>query len=263
VVGVEYASGSATVSDIPREGLIYGLHAVESALREEPERIERLWIDRNRNDRRAQALTEMARASGIDVQRCTRQELAVRVSDGQHQGVLAERRRARAFNEHDLDELVAAAGLRALVLVLDGVQDPHNLGACLRSAEAAGALAVVAPRDRAVGLTPAVLKVASGAAERVPFVQVTNLARSLRALKEQGLWVIGASGDGDMALFDIDLSGPVALVLGGEGKGLRRLTREHCDRLARIPMQGRVESLNVSVAAGIFLFEILRQRRAR
>lgn len=248
---------------LQREGLLYGLHAVESALREVPDRIERLLIDRNRNDRRVQALIALAETNGIDVQRCTRQELTMRVPDGQHQGVLAERRRARALNEHDLDDLVAGAGARALVLVLDGLQDPHNLGACLRSAEAAGVVAVVAPKDRAVGLTPAVLKVASGAAERVPFVQVTNLARTLRALKEQGLWVIGAAGDGDSELFDIDLSGPVVLVLGAEGVGLRRLTREHCDRLARIPMQGQAESLNVSVAAGIFLFEAVRQRGAR
>jgi 23S rRNA (guanosine2251-2'-O)-methyltransferase len=249
------------MSGVRREGLVCGLHAVETALRESPAGIERLLIDRYRNDRRVLELIELAQASGIEVRRCPRQELQARVPDVNHQGVVAERRRARALGEHDLVDRVAGAGARALVLVLDGVQDPHNLGACLRSAEAAGATAVIAPKDRAVGLTPAVTKVASGAAERVPFVQVTNLARTLRSLQGLGLWVIGAAGDAEAELFDVDLGGPVVLVLGAEGEGLRRLTRERCDHLARIPMQGGTESLNVSVAAGIFLFEAVRQRR--
>jgi len=149
----------------------------------------------------------------------------------------------------------------ALVLVLDGVTDPHNLGACLRTADAAGATAVVAPRDRAAGLTPVVRKVAAGAAETVPFAQVTNLARCLRDMKEAGLWIAGAAEDGEKELFDADLTGPLALVMGSEGKGLRRLTRECCDFRLRLPMRGAVASLNVSVAAGVALYEAVRQRR--
>ena len=178
-----------------------------------------------------------------------------------HQGVLAEVRPSAPLDENSLLDLLTSLPVPALVLVLDGVTDPHNLGACLRTADAAGATAVVAPRDRAAGLTPVVRKVAAGAAETVPFAQVTNLARSLRDMKEAGLWIAGTAEDGEKELFDADLTGPLALVMGSEGKGLRRLTRECCDFRLRLPMRGAVASLNVSVAAGVALYEAVRQRR--
>jgi 23S rRNA (guanosine2251-2'-O)-methyltransferase len=180
-----------------------------------------------------------------------------------HQGVIARvRRQAAKIDEHNLLSALTRT-VNPLVLVLDGVQDPHNLGACLRSAAAAGALAVIVPRDNSAPLTPVARRAAAGAAESLPLVTVTNLARTLRDLKEAGVWIYGASHDAEASLYETDLRGPVALVLGGEGKGLRRLTREHCDGLFRIPMSGAVESLNVSVAAGISLFEVMRQRLSR
>jgi 23S rRNA (guanosine2251-2'-O)-methyltransferase len=180
---------------------------------------------------------------------------------GRHQGVLAEVAARSGDPETQLEEALEAAGPTPLLLVLDGVQDPHNLGACLRSADAAGVAAVIAPRDRAAGLTPVVRKVAAGAAEAVPFVAVVNLARTLRELKERGLWLVGTDDSADKSLHDVDLTGPLALVMGSEGEGMRRLTRECCDQLVSIPMAGAVESLNVSVATGVVLFEAVRQRR--
>jgi 23S rRNA (guanosine2251-2'-O)-methyltransferase len=180
-----------------------------------------------------------------------------------HQGVLAQCRAAAERTEGELPGLLASLSGPALLLVLDGIQDPHNLGACLRSADAAGAQAVILPKDNAAPITPVVRKVASGAAEVLPVFQVTNLARTLDELKDAGVWLIGAAGEAEQTLYDVDLRGPVALVLGAEGTGLRRLTREKCDHLARIPMAGTVESLNVSVATGIFLFEAVRQRGSR
>jgi 23S rRNA (guanosine2251-2'-O)-methyltransferase len=180
-----------------------------------------------------------------------------------HQGVVARCGAvACARNENDLSGILGSAGGPPLLLVLDGVQDPHNLGACLRCADAAGVDGVIVPADRAVGLTATVRKVACGAAETIPFMRVTNLARCLRSIRERGLAIVGAAGEARETFHDVDFSGPVAIVLGAEHKGLRRLTRESCDCLARIPMLGRVESLNVAVAAGIFLFEAVRQRRA-
>ena len=187
-----------------------------------------------------------------------------RVAPGlNHQGALAWVRIPASRGEADLDILLDALDVPAFLLVLDEVQDPHNLGACLRSADAAGVLAVIAPRDNAAGLTPTVAKVASGAAQSVPYIQVTNLARTLDALKARGVWLVGLAGEAQTDLYGLDLKGPLALVLGGEGRGLRRLTRERCDFLACLPMRGRVESLNVSVATGICLYEALRQRMPR
>jgi 23S rRNA (guanosine2251-2'-O)-methyltransferase len=177
-----------------------------------------------------------------------------------HQGAIARLKPAGIQGEGFLDELLDKVGPQPFVLVLDGVQDPHNLGACLRSADAAGVHAVVVPRDRAAGLSPTVRKVASGAAETIPLVQVVNLARTLRHLKDRGLWLVGAAGEADKDLYTADFKGPLALVMGSEGEGLRRLTREACDFLVRIPMRGTVESLNVSVATGVLLFEAVRQR---
>lgn len=247
------------------EELIYGLHAVTAALDYEPEQVHELWIERQRRDRRIQALLDTAARIGLTVHRADRAELD-RLSDSiHHQGVVARLAvRQRTHGEDDLPALLAAAEGPLLLLVLDGVQDPHNLGACLRSAAAAGVHAVIAPADRAAGLNATVRKVACGATEIVPFIPVTNLARTLRELKEQGIWVIGAAGAAEASLYDVDFTLSTAMVLGAEEKGLRRLTREVCDQLAQIPMvEGGVESLNVSVAAGIFLFEARRQRTVK
>ena len=243
------------------EQLIHGLHAVAAALNHEPAQVRGLWLERQRRDARMQALLDQAAGHGVPVHWAERTELDRLSGGARHQGIVARLAvRQWTHGEADLPELLAAADGPALLLALDGVQDPHNLGACLRSAAAAGVHAVIAPVDRAVSLNATVRKVACGAAEIVPFVQVTNLARTLRGLQEQGLWLIGAAGEADDTLYEVDFTPPTAIVLGAEEKGLRRLTREVCDRLARIPMAGGMESLNVSVAAGIFLFEARRQR---
>ncbi|MFZ1642317.1 MAG: 23S rRNA (guanosine(2251)-2'-O)-methyltransferase RlmB [Candidatus Contendobacter sp.] len=241
--------------------LIHGLHAVAAALNHGPEQVRELWVERQRRDARMQSLLEQAAGHGLLVHLADRAELDRISGDARHQGVVARlAARLRSHGEADLPELLAAADGPALLLVLDGVQDPHNLGACLRSAAAAGVHALIAPVDRAAGLNATVRKVASGAADLVPFVPVTNLARTLHSLREQGVWIVGAVGEAEASLYEVDLTPPTALVLGAEEKGLRRLTREVCDYLARIPMAGGMESLNVSVAAGIFLFEARRQR---
>ena len=208
-------------------------------------------------------VTRKDAAETLDKQLLHREELELdrMAAGGVHQGVVAEVAEAVAPGEGDLEDIVRAAGPGVLLLVLDGVQDPHNLGACLRTADAAGVHAVIAPRDRAAGLTAVARKVAAGAAEAVPFIQVTNLARTLGRLKELGLWIVGAAGQAEMDLYQADLKGPLVIVMGSEGAGLRRLTREACDFTVRLPMQGVVESLNVSVATGIVLYEALRQRR--
>lgn len=246
------------------ETLIHGLHAVTAALNHEPEQVRGLWVERQRRDGRMQALLDQAAGQGVAVHLTDRAELDRLSGGARHQGVVARLAvRPRGHVEADLPELMTAAEGPALLLVLDGVQDPHNLGACLRSAAAAGVHAVIAPADRAAGLNATVRKVASGGADKVPFVSVTNLARTLRGLQEQGVWIVGAAGEADDTLYAVDFTLPTAIVLGAEEKGLRRLTREVCDRLARIPMAGGMESLNVSVATGIFLFEARRQRGAK
>lgn len=245
--------------------MIHGLHAVAAALKYEPEQVTELWMEYRRHDARIQALVDEAANRGVSVRRADRAELDRLSGGARHQGIVARLRvRQRTYCETDLPVLLAAVSEPALLLVLDGVQDPHNLGACLRSAAAAGVRAVIAPADRAAGLNATVRKVACGAAEIVPFVPVTNLARALRGLREQGVWIVGAAGEAEHTLHEVDFTPPTAIVLGAEEKGLRRLTREACDRLARIPMaDGGVESLNVSVAAGVFLFEARRQRRVK
>jgi 23S rRNA (guanosine2251-2'-O)-methyltransferase len=240
--------------------VVYGLHAVASLLVSRAETVDSLLLSAP-DDRRMARLIELAAAAGVSVQHVSRRELDQMLPHARHQGVAARvQSGACALPERALPDFLAALEEPAFLLVLDGVQDPHNLGACLRTADAAGVHAVILPKDRAVGITPVVHKVACGAVQSVPVFTVTNLARTLRSLREAGVWLYGASGDAGQDLYATDLKGPVALVLGGEGSGLRRLTRELCDHLVAIPMAGTVESLNVSVAAGVLLFEALRQR---
>ena len=243
--------------------LVYGLHAVRAVLARRPTDVLRLSIAAARDDARSRELRELAAGRGVKVVAATPAALDAETGGAAHQGFVAEVRPSVPLDENSLLDLLAAQTQAALVLVLDGVSDPHNLGACLRTADAAGATAVVAPRDRAASLTPTVRKVAAGAAETVPFAQVTNLARALRDMKQAGLWIGGTAGDGEKSIFEADLSGPLAIVMGSEGRGLRRLTRENCDFTVSLPMQGAVASLNVSVAAGIALYEALRQRRSK
>jgi 23S rRNA (guanosine2251-2'-O)-methyltransferase len=240
---------------------LYGLHAVRAVLERYPQRVRAVYLAERRDDVRAQHIEHLARAAGRPVCRIEAQALRQRLGDVAHQGVLAEIDPLPPWDEAQL----LAALQRApapLLLALDGVQDPHNLGACLRTADACGALALLVPRDRAAQLTPVARKVAAGAAETTPVVVVTNLARTLQLLKHAGLWVIGADAQAPMRALEADLTGPRVLVLGAEGAGLRHLTRQHCDHLVRLPQLGAVESLNVSVAAGMLLYEAVRQRRA-
>lgn len=237
-----------------------GINAVDALLTHQPEHVIQLWAAGS--GPRIQALLEKAARHTIPIQQAQPGALD-KLSDGlAHQGVVAEFRVADPLQEADLDEIVERAGAGTLLLLLDQVQDPHNLGACLRSAAAAGVQAVVIPRDRAAGMTPAVRRAAAGAAEIVPLIEVANLARAIEHLQASGVWCIGLAGEADNSLYATDLKGPLALVLGGEEHGLRQLTRKRCDALARIPMVGGTESLNVSVATGVALFEAIRQRNA-
>jgi 23S rRNA (guanosine2251-2'-O)-methyltransferase len=245
---------------MPETRIIYGFHAVTSRLRQNSGSVKELYVDAAREDRRAQELIKMAEDRGTRVMRVDEKRLDGMTHHARHQGVAA-RIEAAALPAH-IDEVLEALTEPALILILDGVTDPHNLGACLRVADALGVHAVIAPKDRAAGINATVSKVASGAAETVPYLAVTNLARSMRELKEQGIWIVGADERADNDLYSVKLQGPLAWVLGAEGEGMRRLTREQCDELVRIPMLGTVESLNVSVSAGICLAEARRQRRS-
>ncbi len=240
---------------------IAGIHAVRGALGHGAGQVDEILVDRRRRDRRLGALLEQARRHGVPVRQVERAELERHVPGLNHQGVAARTRAPSPGAEGDLDALLGALDEPPFLLILDGVTDPHNLGACLRTADAAGVHAVIAPRDRSVGLTPTVCKVASGAAATLPFIQVTNLARSLRHLQDSyRIFLVGTAGEAGQNLYQADLGGPLGLVMGAEGAGLRRLTREQCDLLVSLPMRGCVESLNVSVASGICLYEALRQR---
>jgi 23S rRNA (guanosine2251-2'-O)-methyltransferase len=240
--------------------LLIGIHAVEAALQYDASHIVELYIESGAHNARVKELSDRARELGIKPHARDRAALDRMTGGARHQGVVARYDAPVPLAESELPRLVDEAGNGALFLVLDGVIDPHNLGACLRSAEAAGVTAVVVPKDRAVGITPTVRRASAGAADRVPLVAATNLSRTLKSLKEAGVWFVGLVGDVDASIYSIDLKGPIAIVLGSEGEGMRRLTREACDFLAKIPMRGGVESLNVSVATGIALFEALRQR---
>jgi len=238
---------------------LYGIHALESIILREPERLIELFVLKGRDDKSVHDIVSQARGFGISVQFCQRKTLDDKVDGGQHQGVVAKVKPAKQYNENDLAAIVESSKLPFL-LILDGVTDPHNLGACLRTADAAGVDAVVVPKDKSAALTPVVRKVACGAADVIPLVQVTNLARTLRDLQSAGVWIVGTSGEAESNIYDCKFNGPMALVMGAEGKGMRRLTREHCDELIKLPMAGSVSSLNVSVATGVCLYEIVRQR---
>lgn len=240
--------------------LIHGFHAVTAKLRHAPQDIRELLVAEGRQDGRMRELLKQAEARGVRVIVADAKRLDGIAGGERHQGVVA--RVAAQASYLTLDDVLDGLAEPALLLVLDGVTDPHNLGACLRVADGAGVHAVIAPRDRACGLNATVIKVASGAADSVPYIVVTNLARSLREMQEHGIWTIGADGTASRELYAIDQTVACAWVLGAEGEGLRRLTRETCDELARIPMLGSVESLNVSVSAGVCLYEARRQRQA-
>ena len=240
---------------------IYGMHAVRVMLERHADRVLTVRLAEQRDDPRARAIEELARRHQRPVQRVDAHSLRQQLGDVAHQGVAAEITPLPAWSE---DELLAALQVARApsLLALDGVQDPHNLGACLRTADACGALAVIVPRNRAAQLTPTVRKVAAGAAETTPVVTVTNLVRTLKLLKDAGLWIVGADAEAPKPARDVDLRGPIVLVLGAEGTGLRHLTRQNCDFLVSLPQRGAVESLNVSVAAAMLLYEALRQRDA-
>jgi 23S rRNA (guanosine2251-2'-O)-methyltransferase len=238
---------------------IYGLHTLQAVLDRAPERVLSVSIAQGKHDERVMQLQREIERHGIALQRVSDKQLSKQLGEVAHQGVMAQVRPPDIGSDQDLLQDIAQV-TAPLLLVLDGVQDPHNLGACLRSADAAGACGVVVPRDRACGLNATVSKVASGAAEILPFYQVTNLARTLRELQDAHIHCVGLAGEATTSLYACDLRGSLALVLGAEGSGLRRLTRETCDVLAKLPMHGSVESLNVSVTAGIALFEAVRQR---
>jgi 23S rRNA (guanosine2251-2'-O)-methyltransferase len=240
---------------------VSGIHSVRAALKFGSAGVAELWLERSRRDRRLAEVSALARQVGVTICPVERAALDTAAEGANHQGVLAWVRVPAARTEQELTALLDRLTVPPFLLLLDEVQDPHNLGACLRTAEAVGVHAVIAPKDNAVGLTPVVCKVASGAAETLPYFQVTNLGRVLDDLKQRGIWLTGMAGEADAELYAVDLTGAVGLVLGNEGSGLRRLTRERCDRLARLPLCGQVESLNVSVAAGVCLYEALRQRR--
>lgn len=238
---------------------LFGFHALETALRLKPGNFRKIFIQDGREDKRAQELEALAKSNKIPVIRLSKNRMDEQFPRDTHQGFAAEISEIH-YLEQDLPLLLEALDKPALFLILDGIQDPHNLGACLRSANAFDVTAVIFPKDRAVGVTPVVHKVACGAATATPLISVTNLARVLRWLKEQGVWLVGTSDRAEMMISEVDLSGPIGLILGGEEKGMRRLTEENCDFIAKIPIGGVVSSLNVSVATGICLYEISRQR---
>ncbi|WP_113626699.1 23S rRNA (guanosine(2251)-2'-O)-methyltransferase RlmB [Pectobacterium peruviense] len=239
--------------------IIYGIHAVKALLERDPQRFLEVFVLKGRDDRRLQPVIAELEAQGIVIQVASRQWLDKQAEDAVHQGIVAKVKEGRKYQENDLPAMLDNLETPFL-LILDGVTDPHNLGACLRNADGAGVHAVIVPRDRSAQLNATVKKVACGAAETVPVISVTNLARTMRLLQERNIWIVGTAGEADHTLYQSKMTGPLALVMGAEGEGMRRLTREHCDELISIPMAGSVTSLNVSVATGVCLFEAVRQR---
>ncbi|MEE9355953.1 MAG: 23S rRNA (guanosine(2251)-2'-O)-methyltransferase RlmB [Methylococcaceae bacterium] len=239
---------------------IFGIHAAQSILDYSPQKIHNAWIGQNRHDQRLQKLSNTLSELGVQIIKADRQTLDKLSNGKNHQSVVIEVEMPQAKTEDELKQAVSQLTQAAFYLIMDHIQDPHNLGACLRTADAVGVDGVIVTKDQAAGITPTVCKVASGAAELVPVYQVTNLVRTLNWMKQQGMWVIGAAGEAEQAIYQADLSVPIALVVGAEEKGMRRLTREQCDVLVKIPMHGKVDSLNVSVAAGVLMYEVVRQR---
>ncbi|VAW98757.1 23S rRNA (guanosine(2251)-2'-O)-methyltransferase [hydrothermal vent metagenome] len=247
-------------SDEKLNNIIYGHHAVLSVLKHEPDTIIELWVDGARHDERAKEVVDLARRAGISAKRIKRDLLDEKSNNAKHQGFVALSAQVISLDEKSLESMLANLSEPAFLLILDGIQDPHNLGACLRSADAAGVQGVIIPKDKSCGLTATVRKVASGAVESLPLYQVTNLVRAMDMLKKQGIWLYGTDSKAQTSVFKTDFKGAVAIVMGSEGSGLRRLTREHCDALMSLPMSGSVSSLNISVAAGICMYEAVRQR---
>ena len=240
--------------------MIFGIHAVKAVLNSDPARFIEVFVLKGRQDDRLLPVLNELLSLGITVQEAGRKALDDKVEGASHQGIIARVRPAKQYNENDLDAILTV-NANPLLLILDGVTDPHNLGACLRNADAAGVAAVIVPKDRAAQLNATASKVACGAAEVMPLVRVTNLARTMRALQDKGVWIVGTAGEATHDVYQSKLTGPLAIVMGAEGDGMRRLTRETCDDLIKIPMAGSVSSLNVSVATGICLFEAVRQRQ--
>ncbi|UYI46883.1 23S rRNA (guanosine(2251)-2'-O)-methyltransferase RlmB [Vibrio natriegens] len=240
---------------------IYGIHAVKAVLEREPERFIEAYVLKGRQDDRLMPILNDLQVCGVSIQQMTRKTLDDKAQGANHQGIIARVKAAKQLNENDID-VILGQHESPLLLVLDGVTDPHNLGACLRNADAAGVAAIIVPKDRSAPMNATVSKVACGAAEVVPLIRVTNLARTMRTLQEQGIWFVGTAGEATHDIYQAKLTGPLAIVMGAEGDGMRRLTRETCDDLIKIPMAGSVSSLNVSVASGICLFEAVRQRLA-
>ncbi len=240
---------------------IYGIHAVKAVLEREPERFIEAYVLKGRQDDRLMPILNDLQVCGVSIQQMARKTLDDKANGANHQGIIARVKAAKQLNENDIDAILAQHET-PLLLVLDGVTDPHNLGACLRNADAAGVAAIIVPKDRSAPMNATVSKVACGAAEVVPLIRVTNLARTMRTLQEQGIWFVGTAGEATHDIYQAKLTGPLAIVMGAEGDGMRRLTRETCDDLIKIPMAGSVSSLNVSVASGICLFEAVRQRIA-
>jgi 23S rRNA (guanosine2251-2'-O)-methyltransferase len=242
---------------------LFGIHAVQAALEYSPQKIRRAWVDGQRQDAKLKPLLDALSALGIQIEKTERKKLERMAEGKNHQGIVVAVELPAMLTEDRLKEDVLALTQMPFYLVLDQVQDPHNLGACLRTADAVGVHGVIITKDNAAGITPTVCKVASGAAETVPVYQVTNLARVLRWLKEQNIWIMGAAGEAEQTIHELQLDMPLALVMGAEGSGMRHLTRQHCDFLVKIPMIGQVESLNVSVAAGVMLYEVFRQKQCK
>lgn len=239
---------------------LFGIHAVQAALDYSPEKITQVWLDSQRQDVRLKELQIQLNALNIKTEIADKKKLDKFADGKNHQGIVAEVELPSVQSEEQLKHKIKSLTEPAFFLVLDHVQDPHNLGACLRTADAAGVHGIIITKDNAIGITPTVCKIASGAAETVPVYQVTNLVRTLRWMKEQNIWIIGSTGEAEQTIFSLDLKMSLALVMGAEGTGMRHLTQENCDFLVKIPMRGQVESLNVSVAAAIMIYEVLRQK---
>lgn len=239
---------------------VYGIHAVTTLLQRSPDQVVEVWVQKGRQDARMQALLDLAEEHGLSVMEADK-GLMNQKAEGNHQGIIALRKPVQGRSEKHLPDLLDGIQGDAFILILDGVTDPHNLGAVLRTADAAGVHIVIAPKDRSAPMNATASKVACGAAEAVPYIQVTNLARTMKDLQERGVWIVGTAGEAEQNVYQQSLTGPLALVMGAEGQGMRRLTRENCDYLINIPMAGEVSSLNVSVATGVCLFEAVRQRQ--